>query len=37
MGGWAGLRTGQDAVENRNIYVPYKKSNPDSSIIQPII
>jgi hypothetical protein len=34
IGGWLGLRTGVDAMENRNSW-PHRDSNSDSSVLYP--
>jgi hypothetical protein len=35
IGGWVGLRSGLDAVEKRK-FLPYRDSNSDPSVIQPV-
>jgi hypothetical protein len=36
LGGRLGPRANLDVMENKNISCPYRKSNPDSSVIQPL-
>jgi hypothetical protein len=37
VGGWVGPRAGLDAVERRIISCPCQKSNPGSSVVQPVV
>jgi hypothetical protein len=36
MGGWVGLRAGLDVVEKIKIFCPYRDSNLNSLVVQPI-
>jgi hypothetical protein len=36
IGGWVCQKASLDAAEKRNIFCPYRKSNDDSSAVQPV-